>query len=371
MSILSYNHKTTHPRNTGMFLAGLATAVPIHRYTQQQCWEGAESSTLYAALEPGARTLFRKLLTAKNGAVATRHLSLEKVSEAFVLDPDTLIARFEKNAPLLAIRSAQRALEQARLDAREVDAVLVSTCTGYLCPGLSSYVAGGLGLRSDVQGLDFVGQGCGAALPNWRTASQFLASGQVRTVLSICVEISSAAFYLDNDPGVLVSASLFGDGAAAAVLTASPSPHMRRVRWSASGALLRPEALSQLRMETRHGMLRNILTRRVPVLAADAAHEVLEGVLERECLNSSSIGAWIFHPGGREVLSALQKRLCLSGADLALSADILREYGNMSSPSVLFVLERALRNETPGGWWWMASFGAGFSSYGALLEVED
>lgn len=367
----SYNHKASQARSTGMFLAGLATAVPSHRYTQQQCWEGVEASTLYAALEPGARTLFRKLLVAKNGAVAARYLSIEKVSEGFVFNPDALIARFEKNAPLLAIASAQQALEQAGLGAGDVDAVLVSTCTGYLCPGLSSYVAGGLGLRTDVQALDFVGQGCGAALPNWRTAAQLLAGGEVRTVLSICVEISSAAFYLDNDPGVLVSASLFGDGAAAAVLTAAPSPHLRRVRWSASGALLRPEARPQLRMETRHGMLRNILTRRVPALAADAAHEVLTGVLEREGLNGALIGTWVFHPGGREVLSALQKRLCLSETDLALSAEILREYGNMSSPSVLFVLERALRNHTPGGWWWMASFGAGFTSYGALLEVED
>lgn len=352
-----------------MFLAGLATALPPHRYTQQQCWEAVASSTQYAALEPRACALFKKLMR-KNGAVATRHLSLENLSEAIALNPDALAARFEKNAPLLAICSAQRALEQARLDACEVDAVLVSTCTGYLCPGLSSYVSGGLGLRPDVQALDFVGQGCGAALPNWRSAAQLLASGQVRTVLSICVEISSAAFYLDNDPGVLVSASLFGDGAAAAVLTAIPSPHTRRVRWSAGGSLLRPEALSQLRMETRNGMLRNILTRQVPALAADAAGEVLRQVLERGSLNASAIGAWIFHPGGREVLSALQKRLCLSETDLALSAGVLREYGNMSSPSVLFVLERALQNATPGGWWWMASFGAGFSSHGALLEVE-
>lgn len=359
-----------------MFLAGLATALPPRRFTQQQCWEAVESSSHYTALEPGARALFKKLLLARNGAVATRHLSLEEVSEAFALNPvnpDALAARFEKNAPLLAINSARSALEQARLQAHEVDAVLVSTCTGYLCPGLTSYVAEGLGLRSDVQALDFVGQGCGAALPNWRSAAQFLASGHVRTVLSICVEISSAAFYLDNDPGVLVSASLFGDGAAAAILTATPPSHARRVRWRAGGTLLRPEAQarSQLRMETRHGMLRNILTRQVPMLAADAADEVLGEVLARESLDTSSIGAWIFHPGGREVLSWLQKRLCLSETDLALSADILREYGNMSSPSVLFVLERALRTGTRGGLWWMASFGAGFSSHGALLEVED
>lgn len=354
-----------------MFLSGLATAVPPHRYTQQQCWEAVESSTPYTILKPVARTLLRKLFVGRNGAVATRHLSLENLSEAFALTPDALTARFEENAPRLAVCAALRALEQARLSAHEVDGVLVSTCTGYLCPGLSSHVAGKIGLRSDMQALDFVGQGCGAALPNWRSAAQLLAGGQVRTVLSICVEVSSAAFYLDNDPGVLVSASLFGDGAAAAVLTANPSPHTRRVRWRAGGSLLRPEALSSLRMETRHGMLRNVLTRQVPALAADAANDVLSQVLEREGLDISAIGAWVFHPGGREVLSELRKRLCLSESDLAVSADVLREYGNMSSPSVLFVLERSLGSDIPGGLWWMASFGAGFSSHGALFEVED
>ncbi|HWL52566.1 MAG TPA: 3-oxoacyl-[acyl-carrier-protein] synthase III C-terminal domain-containing protein [Chthoniobacteraceae bacterium] len=354
-----------------MFLVGLATSVPPYRYTQQQCWEAVEASGPYASLVPAARTLFRKLLVGAKGAVATRYLSLENLSEAFALHPDALAARFERNAPRLAVDSARKALEQAGVEPREVDALLVSTCTGYLCPGLSSHVAGALGLRREVQALDLVGQGCGAALPNWRTAAQLLAGPGVQTVLSICVEITSAALYLDNDPGVLVSASLFGDGAAAAVLTARPSPRTRRVRWVTGGGVLRPEASSLLRMETRNGMLRNILAREVPALAGEAAREVVATVLKREGLSPAAIGAWIFHPGGREVLLALRRSLGLQESDLALSAAVLREYGNMSSPSVLFVLERALQCRTPGGWWWMASFGAGFSSHGALLEVAD
>ncbi|MEO5802349.1 MAG: 3-oxoacyl-[acyl-carrier-protein] synthase III C-terminal domain-containing protein, partial [Verrucomicrobiota bacterium] len=84
----------------------------------------------------------------------------------------------------------------------------------------------------------------------------------------------------------------------------------------------------------------------------------------------SRISTWILHAGGREVLLALQEKLNLSSADICWSANILREFGNLSSPFVLFVLEKALRENAPSGLWWMASFGAGFSSHGALLEVE-
>ncbi|HTH49874.1 MAG TPA: 3-oxoacyl-[acyl-carrier-protein] synthase III C-terminal domain-containing protein, partial [Candidatus Limnocylindria bacterium] len=82
------------------------------------------------------------------------------------------------------------------------------------------------------------------------------------------------------------------------------------------------------------------------------------------------VTGWILHAGGREVLAAVQDRIGLRDADLTRSAGVLRDYGNLSSPFVLFVLERALAEEAPGGWWWLSSFGAGFSCQGALLEVD-
>ena len=105
--------------------------------------------------------------------------------------------------------------------------MVVSTCTGYLCPGLSGHVVERLGLRADVQAYDLVGQGCAAALPNLQLGRNLLAAGAARHVLSVCVEVSSAAMYLDNDPGVLISACLFGDGAGAAVLSAAPGDGVR------------------------------------------------------------------------------------------------------------------------------------------------
>lgn len=306
---------------------------------------------------------------AENG-IATRHLALTNLAEAFDLTPDALHARFAQHAPDLAAQAAERGLAAAQLTPSQVDAVLISTCTGYLCPGLTSYVSERLGLRSDVLALDLVGQGCGAALPNWRTAQALLADGQARHVLSVCVEVCSAAFYLDDDPGVLVSACLFGDGAAAAVLSAQPATHARRVEWRQARSLLNPAKRDALRFEHQNGMLRNVLTREVPALAAEHADRLLAGMLDSYALQRSEITGWIIHAGGRDVLAAVQARLALQKADLALSAAVLHDLGNVSSPFVLFVLERALAQNSPGGWWWMSAFGAGFSCHGAFLKVD-
>ena len=144
----------------------------------------------------------------------------------------------------------------------------------------------------------------------------------------------------------------------------------RSIEWKDSTSLVEPDQRSALMFEQRDGMLRNILTRAVPVLAADYAQRVLGTVLERAGLQPTDIGTWVMHAGGRDVLQALQRRLELQPGDLRYSAAMLREYGNLSSAFVYFVLEAALDDEAAPGWWWLSSFGAGFSCHGALLEVR-
>jgi alkylresorcinol/alkylpyrone synthase len=197
-----------------------------------------------------------------------------------------------------------------------------------------------------------------------------LTGGGCEHVLSICVEVSSAAMYLDNDPGVLISACLFGDGAGAAVLALQAGPSGRQIEWKDSTSLAEPAERRALMFEQRDGMLRNILTRAVPALAADYAQRVLSTVLGRAGLHPGDVGTWLMHAGGRDVLQALQTRLQLKPGDLRYSAAMLREYGNMSSAFVYFVLEAALADEAAPGWWWLSSFGAGFSCHGALLDVR-
>jgi alkylresorcinol/alkylpyrone synthase len=197
-----------------------------------------------------------------------------------------------------------------------------------------------------------------------------LGSGACARVLSICVEVSSAAMYLDNDPGVLISACLFGDGAGAAVLSLQPGGQGRRIAWQDSATLVEPGLRGALMFEQRDGMLRNILTREVPTLAADYAQRVLGTVLGRAGLLPGDVGTWVLHAGGRDVLQALARRLELDSGALRYSAAVLREYGNLSSAFVYFVLEAALADDAAPGWWWLSSFGAGFSCHGALLAVH-
>jgi len=352
-----------------MYIVGLGTAHPEGRYTKADCWASFQASPWFERLDRRARMITELVLSRDNG-IEARRLAVDSLDEVFSIDPDTLHARFATHAPALAAQAAGRALADAGLTAGEIDGVIVSTCTGYLCPGLSSYLAEAIGLRPDVQALDLVGQGCGAALPNMRMGEALIASGRCQRVLSVCVEVSSAAMYLDNDPGVLISACLFGDGAGAAVLSAVPHPGRRRIEWKRAGTVLDPTARQELRFEQRGGLLRNILTRAVPKLAAHHAHNVLHDVLDAEGLTPADIDGWIWHAGGRDVLAALRDRLDLSEDDVRHSAAMLREYGNLSSAFVYFVLQAALADDAPGGHWWLASFGAGFTSHGALLEVS-
>jgi len=352
-----------------MFIAGLGVAAPPQRYTQRECWDALQKSAPFARLAPRSRALLQKVLCGDNG-IATRHLALEPISEVFNLTPDALHARFARHAPALAVEAVQRALKAANGKANEIDAVLISTCTGYLCPGLTSHVSERLGLRPDVFTLDLVGQGCGAALPNLRTAEAILAAGRAGKVLSICVEICSAAFYLDDDPGVLISACLFGDGAGAAVLANKPQPGRRRIEWKSGLSCLAPDKRDTLRFEQKNGMLRNILLPQIPQIAGDEAAKLFAGSLAAAGVERDRITGWILHTGGRDVLLALRDKLGLTESDIRHSAAVLREFGNLSSPTVFFVLERALHDAVPDGLWWMSAFGAGFSCHGALLEVK-
>jgi len=246
-----------------MFIVGLGTAAPPQRYAQRESWDAVQNSAQFPRLKLRSRALLQKVLCGDNG-IAARHLALDSISEVFEPTPDTLQARFTKHAPALATEAALRALQDANCAAGEIDAVLISTCTGYLCPGLTSYVSERLGLRADVFTLDLVGQGCGAALPNLRAAEAILAAGRARKILSVCVEICSAAFYLDDNPGVLISACLFGDGAGAAVLANKPQTENRRVEWKFGSSCLVPGKRDTLRFSHKNGMLRNILLPQVP-----------------------------------------------------------------------------------------------------------
>jgi alkylresorcinol/alkylpyrone synthase len=344
-----------------MFLHALATAVPPAAYTQAECWQIAQRTNLRERLNKRSMLILQAVLRSDHG-IAKRHFALREVERAFDLTPDELNATFRAEAPPLAARALTAALDRAGVRAADLDALLICTCTGYLCPGLTSYVAEQLGVRSNAFLQDLVGLGCGAAIPMLRAASHLLAAQPNATVACVAVEICSAAFYLDDDPGVIVSACLFGDGAAATIWRATPGPQALRA-FDFNTAHL-PENRDKLRFEQRNGKLRNLLDRSVPELAAGAVRRLWN---ER---GVRPVGRVVTHTGGRDVLEAIAPVVAPHRLDA--SARVLRECGNMSSPSVLFALEETLKDGPPNGAgdFWLVTFGAGFSAHSCRIGTK-
>ena len=347
-------------------LRGLATANPARYATQQEVWEFLES---HFRLGPAERELYRKILL--DGPIHGRHIAVDCDEEICGQGPDEQIARFLKHSRSMACEAARKALSQAATGPADVAAIVVNTCTGYLCPGLSSYLAGDLGLPQRTEVLDVTGMGCGAAIPNLQSASRIVGQREAGAVLSISVEVCSATFFMGQDPDLVVSNSLFADGASAAVLMAqngTASSGLVRLLDFESGVF--PKYREHLRYKTVGGRLRNVLHKAVPVIGARAVAEVTHRLLDRRSMAQTDIDWWIVHPGGSSVLDRVAKALDLSAEQLRFSYDILAEYGNMSSPSVMFVLDRTLREgrPKPGQKGLLISFGAGFTAFAALIE---
>ncbi|MGV3773485.1 MAG: type III polyketide synthase [Verrucomicrobiales bacterium] len=352
-----------------MFIIGVGTAVPHLKATQKECLAALVTSSQYAQLAGRSQALLRKVLGSNNG-IESRYFTMDTLTDAFDLNPNALHKRFAKGGPELGAQAAKAAIKNAGIAIEEIDAVVVSTCTGYICPGLTSYISEKLGCRPGALNFDLVGQGCGAALPNLKMAEALIHSDSAEKVLSISVEICSAALYLDNDPGVLISACLFGDGAGAVVVSKNGPKHGRKIQWGHYVTTLNTHDRDLLRFEQRDGMLRNILDKTVPLLVVEHVREVLTAALNKAEVSREDINGWIIHAGGRDVLAAVQSGLQLQEEDLRYSSDVLRLHGNISSPSVIFTLERALAANHPAGKWFVTAFGAGISAHGALLEVS-
>lgn len=339
-----------------MFLQALTSAFPVASYTQPEVWRALNDGGALTGLGKRGRRTLRAILLGDSG-IAKRHFALPP-AELFQLDAKGLNRAFEQEAPRLASAALTRALQQAQISAPDLDALFICTCTGYLCPGVSSHVAELLGLRPEAFLHDVVGLGCGAALPTLHSAKCFLAEHPEATVAVVAVEVCSAAFFLDDDPGVVVSACLFGDGASASIWRSHPTAtpwqlsNFRSLHW--------PQEREKIRFVNAGGKLRNQLDRDLPGLAAEAVRHLRERYAEVP-------QAVIAHSGGREVIEAVEQ--ILPPFRFAETRAVLRDYGNLSSPAVLVALEQRLTAENPADHLlWLTSFGAGFCAYAAELR---
>lgn len=339
-----------------MYLRSLATAVPPRIFTQVESWQALLRCPVVDALRPRSRALMEKILTNEASGIENRHLAVEDIALVAGASAGDLNRRFEKESPVLGAEALTSALERGGIRARDLDALIVCTCTGYLCPGVSSHLAEHAGLRSDAYLVDLAGLGCGAAIPAMRAAAGILAENPDAVVATVAVEICSAAFHADDDPGVLISLCLFGDGAAAAVWVGKGVA----ADWRAHGftTIHQPKHREKIRFVNADGRLRNQLDRAVPGLAASAVSSLYD---QRSAPPPDQILA---HPGGRDVIDALESVLPF---ELKETRSVLRDYGNMSSPSVLFALERRLVEANEDQSLWLTAFGAGFAAHACEL----
>ena len=343
-------------------LAAVATATPPYTADQQE----AEAFFLRhygPRLSPLSLRLLRKFLA--HPSIRQRRFALSHPDCLVAEDPDQRIERFTRWALDLSERAGREALERAGLAPADISALVVNTCTGYLCPGLSSYLLERLDLPRQIRAYDLVGGGCGGAVPNFQAAQEYLLARGEGAALCVAVEICSATFHLEDDLSLLLSNALFGDGAAAAVLWTRP----RGLELVASSSFHAPEDREAIRYVHKHGQLYNQLSRDLPAIVNQAVAQAVRHVLEPRGLTVADVAHWALHGGGDKVLAAVARELGYPPDKLLPTRDYLARYGNMSSPSVLFTLQEIMHNGLrPADWVLLASFGAGLSAHALLLK---
>lgn len=317
-------------------------------------------------LSPRSLSLMHTLFS--HPSIKKRHFAVDSPEELVDEHPDAKISRFTKWAIELSSRAASEAMSDAGISLGDVSGIVVNTCTGYVCPGLSTYLIERLGLSPRVKAYDLVGSGCGGAIPNLDLAESVLTKNGRGAVLSVSVEICSATLQVENDISLILSNALFGDGAAAAVLWMRPVGY----EMVASASRYVPEQRDAIRYVHKNGQLHNRLSLKLPELVGKTAAQVAKEVLEQAAVEKAAVAHWAIHTGGEKIINAVRDELGLSEKDVAPSRKVLEEYGNMSSPTVWFVLrEVERRGVLPADYVAMLAYGAGLSAHGFLLKKSS
>lgn len=315
-------------------------------------------------LSPRLRQVMESLFS--HPSIARRSFAFDSPEELIDEPPDRRISRFTRWSVALSAQAVREALLRCGLDASDIRGLIVNTCTGYLCPGISTYLIEELALPRRIQTYDLVGSGCGGALPNLQLAEALLKGNPSGAVVSVAVEICSATFQMGEDLSLLVSNALFGDGAAAVVLWNRPGG----LALVDSATLYAPEHREHIRYIYKNGALYNQLSTRLPPLVGTAVASVVADLLGPRELSVADVRHWALHTGGEKIIATIKAELGLSEEQLRPTRRVLAEYGNMSSPTVWFVLKELMdRGIEKGEWCLMLAFGAGLSAHGYLLRM--
>lgn len=334
-------------------IAGLATALPP-RIAHQD--EVGDLAPRFAAADPRQARILKQLY--RRSGVDRRHLvalvsdegSLEERAAFYPVARDAddrgpgtraRMERYACEAPGLAAEAATAALAGAGLDAGEVTHLVTVSCTGFEAPGFDLHLVDALGLDRGVARTHLGFMGCHGALNGLRAAAAYGADPEAR-VLLCAVELCSLHYAYGWDPEMLVANALFADGAAAVVGWGSEGPAAPDGAWhlAGSGSWVMPDSAEAMTWRIGDHGFRMTLSAAVP----DLIHAHLEPWLRRwlggHGLQLEDVGSWAVHPGGPRIVRSVETALGLPDGTLDVSRDVLRTHGNMSSPTVLFIVER-------------------------------
>jgi len=349
-----------------MKIASVASAFPAHYSTQDEVTQALER---HWRLEPEELRRLRALHA--HCGVEGRHsvLPLERYFELqrFGEFNDIWI----ESALELGERAIRAALERAGLEPHEIDFLVFTTITGLAAPSLDARLMNRIPFRPDLRRLPLFGLGCVAGAAGIARAADLLAARPRGAALVLSVELCSLTFQRDDRrPAHVISTGLFGDGAAAVVVVgaerAAAGPRIRATR-----SVFYPDSEELMGWEIGERGFSLVLSPDVPAVARERLGPDVEAFLQAERVPRGAIAFWVAHPGGPKVLEASGASLGLARADLALAWDSLRRVGNLSSASVLNVLERTLTERPPrrGELGLLLAMSPGFCSELVLLEA--
>ncbi|MBK6769610.1 MAG: type III polyketide synthase [Ardenticatenales bacterium] len=341
-------------------LYGLGTATPPHSAAQADV--GTFMARVVAAAGPAngnrpvrSARLIRRLY-AESG-IARRHSVLADYAcddpAAFTffppnwaLDPFPTTAErmvvYREASVELGARAAQQALADASMTARDVTHLVISTCTGFFAPGPDVLLLRRLGLAPNTARTVIGFMGCNAAFNGLRTADDIVRSNADAVVLQICVELCSLHFQRDDASETLIANCLFADGASAAVWAADGARPGGHAALLGTFSTVHDDSLDQMGWRIGdHGFVMT-LTDAVPDTLARAIHPFVQSLLHRSRTDLDRVAGWAIHPGGRRIVEGIGRALELDEPDLASAYGVLRDHGNMSSATILFVLQREL-----------------------------
>jgi predicted naringenin-chalcone synthase len=335
-------------------IAAVATATPSTRFSQAQLVE------IFGYTDARRRGFFEQS---------------DIEGRSFYVDPgqtrpdesaDALADRARRGVLELGEAAARRALAAAGWTPAGVDFVVTTTCTARLTPSLDAHLVARLGGRPDVQRVHVGDTGCASAMVAIQQAWNHLRAFPDHRVLLVAAEICSAAYFPDDRLESAVAHAIFADGAGALALsTRDPGPELVAHR-----TLFRPEHLDAMGFEYPGGRPRVILSKDVRRIGAGMMGEMAGCLLATQGLKRQDIRHWVLHSAGRRVLDRAAALLDLTDRQLAHARTVLRRFGNMSSATILFVLEETLQADppVPGDWGVMIGLGPGFAAEGALLR---